>query len=113
MAVIVHHQRVAQLLGLQAGALRPERPQTDGDVEEAVLVGADRRQGRGNVLDGQTGFGHGPLHGAAAKPRQPAQHCQSSIQSHASPREIARGWQDDGVRARGRYIGCAAFTKRG
>ena len=54
MAVIVHHQGVTQHLGIQPRPGGPEGPQADGDVEQAVGMGAHGRQRRDLVFHGQT-----------------------------------------------------------
>ena len=50
MAVVVHHQGVADTLGIQPRSRRAERPQADRDVEDPIRLGADgheRRRGLG------------------------------------------------------------------
>ena len=44
VTVVVHHQRLADLLGLDPGPSGAERAQADGDVEQPVQASADRRQ---------------------------------------------------------------------
>jgi len=47
MAVIVHHQRVADPFGFDARALGAERAQADRDIEQPVGMGAHRARGGG------------------------------------------------------------------
>ena len=57
MAVIVHHQGIADLFGIEIGTLDPERPDAGTDIENAVGMGADGRQRRRDVLDRKRGAG--------------------------------------------------------
>ena len=51
MAVIVHHQRVADLLGVEIGSLDPERPDAAAHIEDPVGMGANGRKLGRNILD--------------------------------------------------------------
>ena len=53
MAVIVYHQRVTNLFGLDARTLRAAGPQANSDVKHPVGVCAHRRHRRRNVIDGE------------------------------------------------------------
>ena len=75
MAVIMYHQCVADPLGLDARSLGAERAQTNRDVEQAVGMGAHRRQKRWHILHGKSAYArrtHARLGGAAGKAK-PAQ----------------------------------------
>ena len=83
MAVIVHHQGVAQHLGIQPRPSRPERPQADGDVEQSVGMGAHRGQRRDLVLHRQTGNAAGL--GGAARQRAKRSDQQAAVQHQLLP----------------------------
>ena len=54
MAIVMNDQRVTELFGVQPRAGRPERPQTNGDVEKTIEFGTHRRQKRKFVRGGTT-----------------------------------------------------------
>ena len=55
MAVVVDDELVAYALGFDAGAGGAEGAEADGDLEEAVLVGADGGEGGDCVVEGEGG----------------------------------------------------------
>jgi len=55
MTVVVHDQRVTDLLRVEPWPRSAERTQADGDVEQTIRMCPDGRERRDDVVDGKAG----------------------------------------------------------
>ncbi len=90
MAIVVHHQRIADLFGVQARALRSERPQADGDVEQPLGAGAHGRQA-GSGSRRRAAGPRGGQAGAASEAQEAGGRKQASTMQQSAHSSLWRG----------------------